>query len=64
MAEFYIESKPKETGERLVHKSTCSALPSVDTMAYLGSFGNVAAPINKSRTKFALVSGCPVCIAS
>ena len=64
MAEFYIEVKPKVTGERLVHKSTCSALPPNESLAYLGAFGNVNAPINMSRNKYALVSGCPECIPS
>ena len=61
MAEFYIEKKPNETGENIVHSSTCASLPAIETMQYLGAFSNTNAPVNKAVDRFSKVSACPHC---
>ena len=62
MAEFYIEKKRNETGEHIVHSSTCSSLPATDSMEYLGAFSNAKAPVNKAVDRFSKVSTCSTCL--
>lgn len=62
MAEFYVEKKPSETGEYLVHSSTCSSLPAEENMHYLGAYSNAQAPVNQAVDRYLKVSTCPNCL--
>ncbi|MCQ8118974.1 hypothetical protein A1353_20075 [Methylomonas methanica] len=61
MAEFFIEISAQETGEHLVHKSTCSALPAKDAIYYLGSISNVVSAAKKAGERFTKPTACPQC---
>jgi hypothetical protein len=62
MAEFYIEKNTTETGEHIVHSSTCASLPATETMQYLGAFSNANAPVNKALNRYVKVSTCLKCL--
>jgi hypothetical protein len=64
MAEFYIEKSASETGEHIVHSSTCSSLPTTEKMMYLGAYSNANAPVNKASDWYSKVSTCPTCLAA
>ncbi len=60
MAEFYVEKKASETGEHLVHSSSCASLPSKETMHYMGAYAQ--APVNEALDRYIKVSTCPKCL--
>ncbi len=62
MAEFYVEKRPSETGEYIVHSATCASLPANEHMQYLGSYSNVNAPVNEASGRYSKVSTCPECL--
>jgi len=64
MAEFYVEKKANETGEHIVHSATCSSLPAIETMRYLGAYGNAKAPVNQAMDRYVKVSTCSKCLAA
>lgn len=64
MAEFFIEIGAQDTGEHLIHKSICSALPAKDAIYYLGSIASVASAAKKASERFAKPTACPQCGAA
>lgn len=62
MAEFYLEKKLTETGEHLIHKSTCPSLPAEETMHYMGAYAQ--APVWEASIRYQQVSTCPECLPS
>lgn len=64
MALFYVEKKPSETGEHLVHSSTCSSLPAEESMHYLGAYSNAQSPVNQALDRYVNVAPCPKCLAA
>ncbi len=60
MAEFYLERQTTETGEHLVHSSTCSSLPAKETMHYMGAYAQ--APVWEASIRYSKVSTCEKCI--
>ena len=63
MAEFYIEKTANETGAHVVHSSTCTCLPAVETMQYLGAYSNAKAPVDQAMDRYVKVSTCSECLA-
>ena len=61
MAEYYIETTPRDNGEHIVHDATCSELPAKDAIYYLGSISNCASAVKKASERFKSVNGCPHC---
>lgn len=61
MAEFYVETTPRENGEHVVHNATCGELPAKDSIQYLGAISNCASAVKKAGERFKPVNGCPIC---
>jgi hypothetical protein len=64
MAEFYVETLTQSNGDHLVHKSTCSLLPSKESILYVGSVSNAASAIKKANQTFPRVTGCSQCAST
>lgn len=64
MAEFYVEKTTNETGEHVMHSSTCSALPAADKLQYMGARSNAPASMKEAADWFTRVAPCPKCLAS
>lgn len=60
MADYYVEKKMIESGEHLVHTATCSSLPAIEGMHYMGSYAQP--PLWEARIRYAQVSTCPNCL--
>lgn len=64
MFEFYAEKDANETGAHIVHRETCSSLPSKDTLYYIGVRSTIEAPLKEAANWFSSSAPCPVCMAS
>ena len=64
MAEFFVDRHPLADGGRNVHRNTCSQLPAVETLQYLGSYASNQAALTLATGYYHGVSGCPACIAN
>ena len=64
MAEFYVEKQANDTGVHLVHTATCSSLPKVETLRYLGVYSNSKSPLNEAGDWYPPASLCPACLAA
>jgi len=63
MAEYYLSKDIVETSStHEIHKDNCDALPELNTMKYLGSYGSKEAALTKSRGYFDQVSYCSNCL--
>lgn len=60
MALFYVEKGTNDVGDHLIHSSTCSSLPSEESMHYVGSYAQ--APVNEVLDRYVKVSTCPNCL--
>ena len=63
MAEFYIDKSPKETGDHLIHFSTCESLPKKDGLKYLGSIASYDAAFKEAKKTFTEINACKECAA-
>lgn len=61
MAEFYIEKTAKDSGEHLIHFSTCSQLPEEAELDYLGSIASYESAQSKGKQRFHAVNACTAC---
>ena len=64
MYEYYVEKAANETGEHFVHSASCSSLPEVDKLRFIGVRSNTQAPLNEASDFFTKVVACPECMAS
>lgn len=62
MYEYYVERLANETGNHVVHRSSCSALPAIGELHYIGVRSNIAAPLNEAANWFSTSTPCPDCI--
>ena len=60
MAQFYVEKKENESGEHLVHASTCECLPAEETMHYMGAYAQP--PVWEAFLRYRKVAKCPNCL--
>lgn len=60
MALFYVEKGTNESGEHLIHSSSCSCLPKEEAMHYVGSYAQ--APVKEVLDRYVNVSTCPNCL--
>ncbi|HAG94409.1 MAG: hypothetical protein CMK83_26390 [Pseudomonadales bacterium] len=63
MAEFYIEKNERETGDHLVHFSSCKVLPRADSLRYLGSIASFDSAWQEGKKVYHQVSACTECAA-
>lgn len=61
MIHFYINKNTQPTGEREIHKSECSYMPSIINREYLGYFNTFAEAKLEARKKYNNVDGCAHC---
>jgi hypothetical protein len=64
MFEFFVEKDAIESGEHIVHRSTCSSLPEKDTLYYLGVRSTTEVPLQEAANWFSRSAPCPECMAS
>ena len=64
MFEFYAEKSANEMGEHIVHRASCSSLPAIDKLLYIGVRSNTAAPLKETANWLSKSAPCPECIAS
>ena len=64
MAEYYVEKQSQENGEHMIHSSTCTLLPEIGTLNYLGSIATVDSAIKKAYERLTSVGTCSECIPS
>lgn len=64
MFEFYVEKATGAEGEHVVHRSSCSALPSTDEMYYLGVRSTTEAPLKEAANLFSKSVPCPACMGN
>lgn len=64
MYEYYVEKGANESGEHIVHRSSCASLPAKDQLHYIGVRSSVAAPLNEAANWFSKSAPCPKCITS
>lgn len=60
MAEYYLDKKMTESGDHLVHASTCPSLPAKEGMHYMGPYAQP--PVWEAMIRYAQVATCPNCL--
>ena len=64
MFEFFVEKSANAAGEHVVHRSSCSALPAIDELYYIGVRSTVEVPLKEAENMYSKAAHCPECIAS
>ena len=63
MAEFYLERPQSSDADHLIHFDSCTAMPAVAQMRYLGSVANYEGAKAAARRAADKVNACSVCAA-
>lgn len=61
MARFYVEKRPDETGEHLVHREGCRKLPGPFQRISVGRFHSTREAMVAAREQYVELSACAVC---
>ena len=62
MDEFFVEKSANASGEHVVHRDGCPALPAKDEVHLIGVRSNTAAPLKEAANWFSKSAPCPECI--